>query len=371
MMPISVFKHLIPILLLLAFAMLIACKDSVGPDDIPLPPPLPDDVALYVSMDGEGAGIWILNANSLALIDSMITRPGVPWTIEFSPDNKTLYSSWHGTPSYLYNLHAVNLSDLTVSQSIQLLHGKYAVATDVNKLYLIAYGSKGIQVFERATLNLIFQDTSSYFGLNSRIVASKNHNRIYFAKWENGQVVGFGTYDLDLHVITDSIIVFNANNYPGLQPADLSVSPDDRFLFFSVWNWRGGGGFNTFFVIDISEGRIIAEYPCGHFARLAVSPDGKSVYISKAGDNIYILPPNNHPMYRFDVQTKTMNDFKNRGGGTGIAIAEDNRTMFISDNYKIEKVDALSGKIIASYTIPLDSLGRLTSHIRNIRLGKY
>lgn len=346
-----------------------SCIDSIiEPDNLPPPPPLPDDVALYVSMDGEGAGLWILNANSLELVDSLITKPGVPWTIELSPDCNTWYSSWGRGTSYA--LYSGDVHPIVIRNSVQLLYSKYAIASNVDQKYLVAYGYKGIDVFERTTLTLIKSDTS--LGEYSRITNSKKANKLYFTYWPtNSQLAGFGVYDLDSMKVTDVIEVFNSEKYPGLQDADLIVSPDDRFLFFSAWNWRGGGGFNTFFVIDITQKKIVGEFSCGPFAQLSVSPNGKSVYISKAGFNLYPFPPNNHRMYRYDIPTNTMNDFLYRGGSTGIEIADDNRTIFVSDFKEISKVDAFTKKITKRFTIPLDSLGSFTNGIRNIKLGKY
>lgn len=351
-----------------------SCRERVvpPPDKPPYIPPLPDDVALYVSIDDwEGVGLRVLNANSLELVDSLITKPGVPWTIEFSPDYENLYSIWHGIPSYIHNIYSVKLPTLEVTNRVQLKYSKHALAKSADERYLVAYGINGMDIFDRQTLSLVLQDTSDFYGKSSRIAASRNHNKIYFTRWQNRPCVGFGVYDLDSLKVTDTLTIFDKTMYPGLEDVDLVVSPDDKFMFFSAFNWRGGGGFNSFFVINISEKRIIAKYPCGPFARLAVSPDGKSVYISKAGWTLYIFPTVHHPMYRYDVETNTLSTFLKRGGSTGIAIADDNRTIFISDFSQIQKVDALSGTIFGYYTLPLDSLGQLTSHIRNIRLGKY
>jgi hypothetical protein len=351
---------------------LYGCHDyGADPKDssTPPPPPLPDDAALYVSMDdADGIGLWILSANTLELIETMPTRPGVPWTIEFSPDYTTWYSCWGGMN---YSLYSGNVRPLAIQNSVPLQYSKHALVKSADQRYLVAYGYKGIDVFARANLNLVHQDTSSFFGQYSRVTASPKRDLIYFTRWENRQLIGFGIYDLDLLRVTDSLLLFDSIRYPGLEDADLVISPDDRFLFLSAWNWRGGGGFNSFFVIDISQKRILAEYPCGQFARLAVSPDGKTVYISRAGFNLYLFPPDNHRMYRYDVLANTINDFLNRGGSTGIVTADDNRTVFISDASEIKKVDATTGVAFGTYSVPLDSLGYLTRLIRNIRLGKY
>lgn len=360
-------KHILLSLVVLMFFN--TCKKS-GPVEPPEPPqPLPDDVALYVSFDDwEGVGIRVLNANSLDLVDSLITKPGVPRTIEFSPDNNTLYSCWGRGANY--SLYSVDVHPLAIRNSVPLLYSKYALAKSADERYLVAYGSNGIDIFDRQTLSLVLQDTSDFYGGSSHVAMYKNHNRFIFTKWQNRRFCGFGVYDLDSFKVIDSIL-FDIKKYPNIQDADLIVSVDDRFLFFTAWNWRGGGGFGSFFVIDLVGRRIAAEFPCGPFARLAVSPDGKSVYISKAGFTLYLFPPNDHRTYRYDVKTNTLVNFLSRGGATGIAIADDNRTIFISDSKEIHKVDALSGTIFGSYTIPTDSLGNFSSTIRNIRLGKY
>lgn len=365
---------------LASFCLLVltSCEDLGNDRPIPPPPPLPDDVALYVSMDGEGAGLWILNANSLGLVDSMITKPGVPWTVEFSSAQSTWHSCWgRGTN---YSLYSGDVHPLAVRNGVQLQYAKGAVVKSADESYLVAYGYKGIDVFERATLNLVYQDTSSSLGQYSRIVASQSHNRVYFTRWENRHLVGFGVYDLDSLRVTDVLTVFDSTIFPSLEDVDLIVSPDDRFLFFSAWNWRGGGGFGSFFVIDLIERRIASEFPSGAFSQLAISPDGRSVYIGDPGGYLYMFR-NSRKVLRYDVQSNSMHVLLSSLGGTDrIAVAEDNRTVFISawlsfqtpdgHSANVVKVDALSGQIIGSYAIPLDTLGRLTSNIRNIRLGK-
>lgn len=352
--------------------MFVSCKDMGSePPPIPPPPPLPDDVALYVSMDSyQDCGICVLNANTLERVDTLVTRPGVPRTIEFSPDHSIWYSIWAtGGPNH--SLFSGDVHPLSVRNAIPLQYSKYALVRSAGQRYLIAYGDKGIDVFDRATLSLVHQDTSSFFGRSTRVIASPNHNLIYFTGWENRQLVGFGVYNLDSMKLTDTLRLFDRVQYPGLKDADLVISPDDRFLFLSAWNWRGGGGFNSFFIIDISQKRLLYEFPCGPFARLALSPDGRSVYISKDGFNLYIFPPTNHRTYRYEVQTNTIYNFLNRGGSTGMVVADDNRTVFLSDGGEVIKADALTGIILSTYSVPLDSLGRMTSGIRNIRLGRY
>jgi DNA-binding beta-propeller fold protein YncE len=372
-------EFVICVVVIASFFVSLSCDGPSGPTVVSPPLPLPEDAALYVSMDGEGAGLWVLNANTLELVDSLITEPGVPWTIEFSPDGNTGYSCWGNGAGYA--LHSVAIyPSLVIQNSVPLAYAKYALAETADGGLLVAYGYKGIDVFDRATLGLFKSDTT--LGLYSRIALSRISDKLFFTYWPtNGQLVGFGVYSLDSLKIIDTISVFDSATHPGLQDADLLVSNDDRLLFFSAWNWRGAGGFGSFFVIDVADRKIIAEIPCGAFAQLALSPDGQDVYLSDPGGYLYGFPSSGQVL-RYDVTSNTMHIvLKSLGGTDRIAVAEDNRTVFISPwisfpmpdgrSASVIRVDGHSGVILTSYPTPLDSLGHFSTHPRNIKFGKY
>ena len=357
---------------------LLSCDDSgVGPGDDP--PPLPDDDALYLSMDGTEAGLWILNANSLELIDSMITAPGVPWTIEFSPSYSNWYSCWGRSANY--SIYSCGLQPLSIQNSRQLQFAKYALVKSFDEKYLIAYGYKGIDIFDRITLSLIHQDTSSIFDSYSGIISSKIYSRIYFGWVENQEFVGFGIYSLDSMKVIETIRLFNSSNYPGLSDVDFVITPDEKFLFLSAWNWRGLGGFGSFFVIDLIQKKLVDEFRVGAFSQLGMSPDGQSVYISDPGGHLYNLPSSGK-IWHYNVKNNIMDVIVNNlYYSDRITVAEDNRTLFITPDVAFNlqngekawlvKVDAMTGQIIKSYPVSYDSTGFFTNNPRNVRMGKY
>ncbi|HSW53767.1 MAG TPA: hypothetical protein VLH59_01640 [Ignavibacteriaceae bacterium] len=363
----------------LLFLYFLSCDDNgVEPRDIPLPP-LPDDAAIFVSMDdADGLGMLILNANTLEPIDSMYTTPGFPFSIEFSPDYNTWYSSWGRNANYC--LYSGSIHPIEILNSIPLIYAKGYLAQSPDRGYIVAYGYKGIDVFERETLNLLYQDTTitdTFAG----ITFSKKQNNIYYVWTEKGEIVGIGVFNIELKKTIDTLRLFNRIKYPDIASSDIVVSNDDKYLFFSAWNWRGLGGYGSFFVIDLIERRIIKEYPAGAFSQLGISPDGINVYMGDPGGYLYILP-SLKKVWRYDIKNKTMNIFFDSFGGTDqFASADDNRTIFISAwgqfktpdgiDASIVKVDALTKKIIGSYTIPKDSLGNYSRLIRNIKFGKY
>jgi len=322
-------------------------------------------------------GLRVLNANTLELIDSMYTAPGVPWTIEFSPEGDKLYTAWNNTPSFIYDLFEINIKPLTINKKIRLLSGCDAVVSNSNKNLLITFGSKGIQIFNRGSLSLIYQDTLSIKPYRTGIVAANNSNMIYYPKYDiNKDVVGFGVFNLDLFKTIDSVIVFNNTIYKGLEGSNLLISKDDKYLFFSTWNWRGLSGFGSFFVIDIANEKILEEYKVGAFSQLANSPDGQSVYISDPGGYLYNFPSTGK-IWKYDIRTSTISVLINDlYYSDRITVANDNRTLFITPfvvfNMKdgkqawLVKIDVLMQRIIDYLPVSYDSANYFSNMPRRL-----
>ena len=360
----------------LLFLFFVSCDVNNG-DDTPLPT-LPDDVALFISIDDANSiGLRVINANSFELLDTLNTSPGVPWSIEFTPDYKNWFSCWGFSGNY--NIYSGSILPMVINKTIPLQFANSSLAKDVNSKYLVAYIDKGVEIFDLVNLTSVKKDTTlsaSYI----RIAMSKVYNRFYFTKWANSHLDRLGIYDLDSMKTVDEVLIFDEIKYSGLEDVDLLVSNDDRYLFLSGWQWLGGfNGHGVFLVIDMLQKKIINEFRIGAFSQLAQSPDGQSVYISDPGGYLYMFPSTNK-VWRYDVKTNSLNQFLTTPGAPDrIVVAEDSRTIFISSwqfiiNSKhadIIKVDAQTGKIVSSYSAPLDSLGALTHIVRNIKIGKY
>ncbi|MCZ7616479.1 MAG: hypothetical protein M5T52_23710 [Ignavibacteriaceae bacterium] len=135
---------------------------------------------------------------------------------------------------------------MSVNNSISLQNANSSLVYSKNKDHLIAYNNKGIEIFERTSLNLIKCDSSTIFGESSRITPSRINNAVYFTWIENRQIVGFGKYDLTSLKVIDTLRLFSDTQFYGLQDVDLTISNDDKYLFFSAFNWRGLSGFGSF-----------------------------------------------------------------------------------------------------------------------------
>ncbi len=178
------------------FIIFASCDDL---ENIYVPPlqPLPENAAIFLSIDGTKGGLRIYNANSFQLMDSLITTPAAPWNVEFSPENDRLYSIWHGSPSYIHDLYEIGLKPLRINRYIRLFPGYYALTMNSNNNLLIAFGSKGIQVYDRTSMSFLTQDTISIGETNTGIAAANIYNIVYYPMYDiNNNLIGFGIFDL-------------------------------------------------------------------------------------------------------------------------------------------------------------------------------
>ncbi len=369
------------ILAAVAVVMLqMSCTSVIAPDDIP--GPLPDDLALFASFDGNWAGIKVINPNTLTAVDSLEGADRQPIRLAFSPN----YQEWYFTTEQgtgaraLYAIEVMSKSILrTVSTQGRL------VTTDHQQRYLITYGGPAgiVQIYERLTFQILHTDS---LGPVYWSVASPTQNRIYIIA-ESATPFSIISYDLDSFAI-EKVLTFG--EFSGKTPTALIISYDGRYLFLTTFTWMGFGGVGTFYAIDLSTEAIIAKYDCGSYSQLGESPDGKYVYITDPAGYLYELFPTGRVL-RYDVHNKTMevfiDSFRDIGltGGYAISdrviIAPDNRTMFLTLGGNLRtldgrlvhmiKLDTHRKEILASYSIPPDHRGYITQRFVDLKLGKY
>lgn len=122
-------------------------------------------------------------------------------------------------------------------------------------------------------------------------VAIAHDNRtLYLSEGENGKV---GIFDLITQKRLGSISVdgeLQGKNYKNSLTADLKLSPDDRWLYvLDLAHFR-------MVVIETASKRMVSSIAVGRMPfGLAVSPDGKRVYVSNVGMFEYSLVPGYDP----------------------------------------------------------------------------
>ncbi len=358
--------------------------------DEPSLPTLPEGTAMFMCVDGgdNNAGLWILDANTLELLDSFNTGSFPPQSAVISPDGDEWYSAWslrQGVLGYESRLFAVGLYSKNIRKTEQISHR--AIVADKEKRFLVGYGEEApVEIFERPSLALT--RTVSLPRIYTAF-SSPTLPTLYMVASENAAKPGsVFVYDLASFSVVNVIPVVDTTRF--IDPAAVAVSPDDKYLFLSAFNWVGGGGYNSFFMVDLTTGNTVTEQACGAFAQLSVTPDGKYVYISDPAGYLYQMN-RTETILRFNVANRRMETFVNLRHDLGLEgsvfisdkmlIASDNRTMFVSVDGDISyggespihlmKVDMNSKKIAGVFSLPKNSQGYITNRIVSLTIDTY
>ena len=380
-------KYLIIYLSLILFCS-IGCKKS-GPVEPPDPPqPLPDDLALFASIDGNWTGIWVFDTDSLKLIDSLQTISFTS-SIEFSPN----YSIWYTiVRDHSDNAILIAIDARTKNILQQAITRNPFLISALQGRLLVGYYVKVTEIFDPETFLLIRADS---LGWVDKAIACPKSPKLYLLSQSynlNDPGPRVVIYDLRDFKIDRTIeltdITYRRNR---MQSSALAISPDGKYLFVTVFNWVGGGGYGTFHAIDLTNNQVVAEYLCGKFSQMGVSPDGRYVYISDPAGYKYMMVPTDHVL-RYNIHSLSMEVFINGLRDIGLAgkmlmitdqvvIAPDNRTMFLTfmgdahttDGKQVHmiKLDILTKKVLGIYSIPPDYRGYITQIIVKLKLGKY
>lgn len=364
------------------------CKKAGPIEPIAPPEPLPNDLALFASIDGNWTGIQVFNANSLQLIDSFQTSGGVPFHIDLSADYQTWYSVW-APAVYDYTLFAIDARSKNILN--QRRPTGISLTSAMTKGFLITYGARR-QFWNHVDFSLVHEDSTDRIDL--RMVVSPDERKLYSIYKRLGapagrSLDGIMVYQLDQFQVERTFSIADSLRQRKMQEADLKISPDGRYLFITVFNW-GQRWYGSFHAIDLTTDQVVAEYPCGKFSQMAVSPNGRYVYITDPAGYLYEMQPTGH-LLRYDILARTMEVFIDwipynlTGGGRlitdQVVIAPDNRTMFLTTfndgqtsdgkTIGIMKVDLRTKSILGIYEMPKDHRGYVTQIITRLKLGTY
>lgn len=384
----TVANCLLSILIISVFALIIGCKrdfSSLEASNQP-PPPLPSNLTLFASFDGDKTGISLFNPNTFQLQDSVNTTPAVPWGIEFSQDNSTWYFVLKQNSAS--QLIAFNPLSKTIIQSVNTTGTLLSSDKDQNLLITYGYEADRTQIFKRNDLSLVHQDS---LGLVIRVVTSPNHLKMYAThqEYNTGQFTGILVYNLESFSIEKEIII---NQDHSQIPSDLEISSDGRYLFLATF-YGPLHGLGRFYAIHLETSQIIASYYCGSMAQIGRSPDGKSVYISDPAGYQYMLSPTGI-LLKYDIESREMEEFIDwvpynltNGAWQGrlptdqIVVGPDSRTMFLTTfgagitpdgkDIDILKIDLLTKEILDVLSLPRNPQGFQTEIIVGLKLGNY
>jgi hypothetical protein len=348
--------------------------------------PLPNGLAIFGIVEGDTAGIWVFDPNTMKEIDRYATCIYPPCTtppssMVVSSDGSSWYYIWMDT------LFEVDANTKAIVKKVKT--DGYMVHMTGDSTYLITYGRKWTQFRNRQTFEVVRQDSLGYL---LYMTSSPAENKFYaIQKAQNGTLQGVLVYDLDSFHVDRVIPIADSARQSIMEPADFDISPDGRYLYVSVFNW-GSTWYNTYHVIDLATDLVIAEYSCGSYAQIGVSPDGHYVYLSDPRGYMYDFFPTWHVL-RYDVQTRAMSVFIDWRVFNGLSYVSTSCEVFVSPNSKILflnvgvgidyirtcdgkranllKIDVETKTILGVYEFEPDDRGYVHEGIQKLLLGQY
>lgn len=258
----------------------------------------------------------------------------------------------------------------------------------------------GIQVLDAQTFDIIFEGHTQF--INNRmaqLAASPIENKVFALIQTYGEsgstgvmIFNYESYEVEAIIpLTE-----DEDRRRSMQGSYIDISPDGRYVYATIFNWQGGGGYGSFHVIDVKTGEQVFEAPCGGFAWLGVSPDGRHVYLSDSagtpfhtvGISYEFIPTNT--ILRYDVIRRRMETFASGAkdiGLTGnllitssITVAPDSRSAFIrvlaaestNEGYtpSIIHIDTRTKKLLNYYRLPPDPDGFIRAWMHQLTFGR-
>lgn len=257
-------------------------------------------------------------------------------TVVFSPDGKTLFSSFYES--------SIKQWDLSTRKVTKVLSGNqgniYALTISPNGQYLASGSVDGtIQVWQAANGTLVrTQKTTGTINAlkispNGQILASSSGNTIKLWQLSTGRLIKS----------------LQGREDQSFQSLDFTL--DSKIL--------ASGGSETVFLWDISSNRVLNELTWRDpqastgFAMLKITPDGKSVI---AGPSLTQFGWEQNAIYRWDLATGNSLPLESLLDDWvyGIAVTPDSNTL-VTGNFGITLWDLATGKKI--YHSRSDSAG--------------
>jgi DNA-binding beta-propeller fold protein YncE len=374
---------------------LVSCGILNSSDNHP-PPEIPDNLVLYATVFGQGQGIWTFDPQTLDVQDTLAT--GSSWSINFSPDYKTVYAAWWDSKTDINEAYAIDAENNEVVKRKEIWNPNVELDRTGTRLIIMG-GNPGIQMLDAQTFEILFEGHPHIRNLTAQVAASPVKDEFYALVHIEGQsgVAGVMVFDIETFSIKSVIpLTEDGDRHRSMQGSYIDISPDGRYVYATVFNWQGGGGYGSFHVIDVETGEQVFEAPCGGFAWLGVSPDGRYVYISDSAGTPFhaggisheFIPTNT--ILRYDVNRRRMETFASGAKDIGLAgnllitssitVAPDSRSAFIrvlaaestNEGYapSIIHIDTRTKKLMNYYRLPPDPDGYIRAWVHQLKFGQ-
>ena len=335
--------------------------------------------ALYISVESNNKfAILVVDVNTMQLLEVFET-PYLTSSIEVTDDGKYWYllGAYSGGGA-TRTLTKINSQTGSIINEIETNYSSMVLSDNSNMFFL--YNWWVVPVYpkhpfvDKNTLEIIYEDsitgvTSAAFSPNNTLFLGK-HNEVI-------------EYDINDFTIIRKIPI-STQIQTSFTVNDISFSKDAKFLFLTEIEHDRG----PFIVINLDAELIDFIHNVGSTSKIALSPNGKYLYISDPagyGDD-YPIPTNK--IFRYDVQSKSMDIFINGGDELGLMtnhmrtrelyVSNDNQFLYIhltmpkqtieGDRIDIMKISTETGELVNYFASPEEWT---PAWILDMRLRKY
>jgi len=360
---------------------------------------LPSEPVLIASMTGNTEGLWLFDPSTLereAIVEAV--KGQTIQGMARSSNSGRWYLSW-SVGSTLEGTHREVLAAVDPSTGQIVERRSFSDRSVAGPLVyeptrgeIVAYGSGsyGARFFDAETLKRVRRHPigpTDSTEVPAAVVAA-DQGTIYFGSSRFGKTRKVRVYDVSKQAVVRS---FRPTADPALRGSgvtDLALSPDGRFLYATTYSLDTGGAFSA---VDVETGEVVAEHPAGSYANLAVHPNGRFVYVDCPAGGRRILIPTQQVL-RYDVEDREVEVFIDGADGEGIkglgsdaALVATHITALPSDrgivmavsgptrdgeNVHMVRVDAETGTVRSTYSLPRDNRGYVKAAVRDLQLTR-
>ncbi|MGK2865859.1 MAG: Ig-like domain-containing protein [Mycobacterium sp.] len=228
----------------------------------------PDGTRLYV---GGSNAVSVINTTTNAVVAKVTTNGGQIYGIDFSDNGQRVYvaNSGKNTVSVIDTTKATPVVIATVAVGAQ----PRGIVVAGNRLYVANWGAGTVSVIDTTT-NSAVRSPIAVGAKPSDLAVSADGTRVYVSNFGSGTVSV-----INPTAATPVIGVITV----GAQPMGMALSPDGSVLYVA-------NGRDTISVIDTAGRAVINTVsidssPENGSHRLALSPDGRQIYVTDMADN--------------------------------------------------------------------------------------
>ncbi|MCK4256449.1 PD40 domain-containing protein, partial [candidate division WOR-3 bacterium] len=275
-------KFKIPILMIAFLAVNCSKKSPIEPEN-------EYGYFLYVG-NWAGNEVYVIDTDNYVVVDTIGGFEDYISSLAITQDGRKLYvSTRNGPANSPGKVYSVNTITKETFLALNEYGDVYVAPTGI--IFVIVAGKMGILDPLSDIVNFI--DTldiidRGYANNHYNVAFDKSSSLMYGITSNNKLFV----YDLK------EIEVIRTINMSSV-PLHIVLSPDGKTLYFT-------GAPNVFVVFDVEEDSVVAVFSMNQLGSVAISPDGRYVYITDPGSYLIPEPIPSGKIYVFDTSTNTL-----------------------------------------------------------------